>query len=400
MRVRILTACFLILLRVAIGWHLFYEGAWKEQHRETWSSQGFLRAAKGPGALPSRWLAGDPTVSRSGYKFEQHLPSPPPDPTSDLLARFTVPPIPDAQRGKLESYHDYFPAPLSTEWDDYTKRFEDYYKLDDAARKPVDARVMKQKNETVRWLLEGEKKVPKQSSATGTLEVTKKTPERVRDYLAKVNEVHEIREKYIPAIGDGAKAKLDKAVAEEKAQHADLLADLNERTEKMKADLRGLLSYEQRRIAPMPDIDAKPAEQPKEWERLDQLNTAVRWGLLAIGVGLMVGFFTRFACLGGVLLLLAFYLPAPPVPLGLADPQAREHFFAINWNIIEALALLTIATTRSGRWFGIDGLLQFILPWRRWPRPATTYVRPPHSDRLRKVAIASVSSERGYPREF
>jgi uncharacterized membrane protein YphA (DoxX/SURF4 family) len=400
MKVSILTACFLILLRVAIGWHLFYEGAWKEQHKDSWSSQGFLRAAKGPGALPSRWMAGDRTVTRDGWHFEEHLPPPPPDPTAELLARFTVLPIPDDKRDKVESYLEYMPRQLKGEWQNYFERFVEYYELDEAAQKKVTNLLKKNANESVRWLLEGEKKVPKQSSTSGTIEVTKKTPERVKEYLAKVDEVREIREKYAKAIGDGTKARLDKAVAEEKSQRADLLADLNDRTEKMKADLRGLLTYEQRRMAALPDTDTPPPEPPKEWERLDRLNTAVRWGLLAIGLCLMVGFLTRFACVGGVLLLVAFYLPVPPAPLGLDDPQAREHFYAINWNVIEALALVTLATTRSGRWFGLDGPLQFLLPWRWRPRPATTYVRPPHSDLLQRVSTSAVDGQRAYSREF
>jgi len=386
MKIPVLTACFLVLLRVAIGWHLFYEGAWKEQHADTWSSQGFLRAAKGPGALPSRWLAGDPTVTRDGWHIEEHVPPPPPDPAAELLGRFTVLPIPENKRGKVETYHDYLPASLKDEWETYAQRFVEYYALDKAGQDNVQKAVSKHEDETVHWLLEGEKKVPKQSSATGTIEVTKKTPERVKDYQVKLDEVREIRAKYAKAIGDGTKAKLDKAVAEEKAQRADLLGDLNERADKMKADLRGLLTFEQRRMAAMPDTDAQPPEAPKEWSRLSQLNTAVRWGLLGVGLCLMIGFLTRFACLGGILLLVAFYLPAPPTPLGIDDSQAREHFYAVNWNVIEALALLTLATTRSGRWFGVDALLQFLLPWRRRPRPATTYIRPPHSDLLHRVA--------------
>jgi uncharacterized membrane protein YphA (DoxX/SURF4 family) len=386
MKIPILTACCLVLLRVAIGWHLFYEGAWKEQHADTWSSQGFLRAAKGPGALPSRWLAGDPNVTRDGWHFEEHLPPPPPDPAAELLARFTVPRIPEDKRGKVETYHEYLPAPINAEWWSYADYFVGYFGLDGREREKVNKLVTKHQDEMVRWLLVGEKKVAKQSSATGTIEVTKQTPERVRDYQAKLDEVREIREKYAKAIGDGTKARLDKAVAEERAQRADLLADLNERTDRMKADLRGLLTYEQRRMAANPETDAQLPEPPKEWSRVAQLNTAVRWGLLGVGLCLLVGFLTRFACLGGILLLVAFYLPAPPSPLGLADPQAREHFYAVNWNVIEALALLTLATTRSGRWFGVDALLQFLLPWRRRPRPAMTYVRPPHSDLLHRVA--------------
>ena len=30
-----------------------------------------------------------------------------------------------------------------------------------------------------------------------------------------------------------------------------------------------------------------------------------------------------------------------------------------------------LATTRSGKWFGLDGLVQFLNPWRR-PAPPTT----------------------------
>src|SRR5262249_28676517 len=168
MKIPILTACCLVLLRVAIGWHLFYEGAWKEQHAETWSSQGFLRAANGPGALPSRWLAGDPNVTRDGWRFEEHLPPPPPDPAAEPLARLNVPPIPEDKRGKVDAYHDYLPAPLKAEWEAYAQRFVQYYGLDGAGQDKIRTVVSRHEDDTVRWLLEGEKKVPRQSSATGT----------------------------------------------------------------------------------------------------------------------------------------------------------------------------------------------------------------------------------------
>src|SRR5262249_52270453 len=229
------------------------------------------------GALPSRWLAGDPNVTRDGWRFEEHLPPPPPDPAAELLARLNVPPIPEDKRGKVDAYHDYLPAPLKAEWEAYAQRFVQYYGLDGAGQDRVRTVVSKHEDDTVRWLLEGEKKVPRQSSATGTIEVTKKTPERVRDYQAKLDEIREIRENYTTAIGDGTKARLEKTVAEEKAQRAALLADLNDRTEKMKSDLRGVLTYEQRRMAAMPDTDAQPPEPPKEWSRLAQLNSGVRW---------------------------------------------------------------------------------------------------------------------------
>ena len=39
------------------------------------------------------------------------------------------------------------------------------------------------------------------------------------------------------------------------------------------------------------------------------------------------------------------------------SPRAEGHYLWINKNVIEMLALLTLATTRSGRWVGLDGLL-------------------------------------------
>src|SRR5262249_8368571 len=57
-----LTRVLLVLLQLAIGWHFFYEGAWKLRH-ESWSSKGYLKNATGPVALPLRWAAGDPDVT-------------------------------------------------------------------------------------------------------------------------------------------------------------------------------------------------------------------------------------------------------------------------------------------------------------------------------------------------
>jgi len=51
-RIAISTGLFLVLLRVAIGWHFFYEGYWKMQSHEpgghAFSSEPYLRASVGP----------------------------------------------------------------------------------------------------------------------------------------------------------------------------------------------------------------------------------------------------------------------------------------------------------------------------------------------------------------
>jgi uncharacterized membrane protein YphA (DoxX/SURF4 family) len=90
--------------------------------------------------------------------------------------------------------------------------------------------------------------------------------------------------------------------------------------------------------------------------RIEQMDWLVIWGVTMVGVCLMLGLLTRSACVVGTLLLVLFVLPAWPESL-----QQSGQFIK---NIVEGLALLTLATTRSGRWVGVDGALQFLNPWR------------------------------------
>jgi hypothetical protein len=68
----------------------------------------------------------------------------------------------------------------------------------------------------------------------------------------------------------------------------------------------------------------------------------------------------------GAIFLLLLYLAMPPFPWLPDPPRPTEgHYLFVSKNLIEMLALLALATTRSGRWAGLDGLLQFLNP-RRW----------------------------------
>ncbi|MFT3879531.1 MAG: hypothetical protein QM703_07720 [Gemmatales bacterium] len=111
---------------------------------------------------------------------------------------------------------------------------------------------------------------------------------------------------------------------------------------------------------------------------LDLADRTVAWGLTLAGLGLLLGCFTRLSCLAGAILLLLFYLALPPLP-GLPDnPMAEGKYLFVNKNLIEALALLTLATTASGRWFGFDGLLSLLIPFKYlWPKPQLVQVIEP-----------------------
>ena len=87
------------------------------------------------------------------------------------------------------------------------------------------------------------------------------------------------------------------------------------------------------------------------------------YGLFVVGACLCLGLFTRLNCFGGALFLILLYLAIPPFPWSPENLRTEGHYVFVNKNLIMALALLALASTRSGRWFGLDGLLQFLNPW-------------------------------------
>lgn len=87
------------------------------------------------------------------------------------------------------------------------------------------------------------------------------------------------------------------------------------------------------------------------------------WGLIILGSLLLLGFLTRIAALGGAVMLTMFYLVWPPWP-GVPDAPGPEHSLIVDKNLIEVMALLSIAALPTGTWFGIDGMFSRL--WRRW----------------------------------
>src|SRR5262249_32436886 len=99
---------------------------------------------------------------------------------------------------------------------------------------------------------------------------------------------------------------------------------------------------------------------PLKWGLLGWADFLVAWGLTIIGACLLLGLFSRTACVAGALLVLSFYLAMPPWPGLPENPRAEGHYLIVNKNIIEMLALLALATTASGKWAGLDGLFRFL----------------------------------------
>jgi thiosulfate dehydrogenase [quinone] large subunit len=88
---------------------------------------------------------------------------------------------------------------------------------------------------------------------------------------------------------------------------------------------------------------------------VDFLNT---WGLIAIGLGLILGLFTKPAAISGAILLFIYYLNNPPL-IGLEYSVPTEgNYLIISKTLIESVALVLLAVFPSGSFAGLDMLVQ------------------------------------------
>ena len=84
---------------------------------------------------------------------------------------------------------------------------------------------------------------------------------------------------------------------------------------------------------------------------VDFLNT---WGLILIGLGLILGLFTRIAAISGAALLLVYYLNNPPL-IGLEySVPAEGSYLIVSKTLIESMALVVLAVFPSGYFAGLD----------------------------------------------
>ena len=72
---------------------------------------------------------------------------------------------------------------------------------------------------------------------------------------------------------------------------------------------------------------------------VDFLN---EWGLTLIGAGLLLGILTRLASVSGMVLLFLYYFAYPPFGDQMAGVASEGHYWIINRNLIEILALILI----------------------------------------------------------
>jgi uncharacterized membrane protein YphA (DoxX/SURF4 family) len=354
------TRIFLVVLRLAIGWHLLIEGVLKVESvwtgptetKKPFTSAPYLRESSGPLGPYFKELAGD--IDR------------------ETIARLKLRPLQPGDDPERAPPINRFPPLLSDEWELYFQRFVLHYHLDDAQRKKAREVFVRQKDETAKWLSSGVKDV-KKPFPSGVVEAHQTMPERLTEFEKKLADLQDMLNKELPRFaGEEAigKQKLAALKADVNRIRGELIADINEQTVKMQTALVTVLTDAQKTTDALPEQVELQPWQVWTWPRIEIVDWMTRWGLVVVGACLLLGLFTRPACLAGACLLLLFYVSMPPLPGLPENPKAEGHYLFVNKNLIEMFALLVLMTTRSGVWLGLDGLFRGL--WRLLRRPASS----------------------------
>ncbi len=344
------TRVFLVLLRLAIGWHFFYEGWYKiktyeDAERMTdvqpWSAEPYLRAANGPLAPYYRtWLLDDP----GGL---DHL-------------------VFEATPNELQRPDEAILLALEAEWKAYLERFAGVATLDEKQRQRAE-QFLRLNEEQMKQLEEQKRQLQGKTELTeeqrqlvlGKLdpiihtarEWLKENREYLRQYVLAARALRAAENRYT-SLTPFEKRRLRKDREGLEGQRNYLLVKFAEWMAKLHTNLMDQLklSDDQRQRA----LQISARVTWTDWRKLDWINVLTRWGLLVMGIMLLAGFLTPLASFGGVVFLAGLYFAMPPW-LGLPGTEVfGGHYLIINPHVIEAIALLAVAG--SGRWFGVDAL--------------------------------------------
>ena len=111
------------------------------------------------------------------------------------------------------------------------------------------------------------------------------------------------------------------------------------------------------------------ASQP---QLLDKANLITMYGLTIIGALLILGLFTRVSAIGGIGLVLLFYVCNPPFVGYFYSIPSEGSYLIVNKNLVEVCALAVILLTRSGLYAGLDRIVHRLMFGRVDPARVAT----------------------------
>lgn len=306
------TVAALVVLRVAIGWHFLYEGVWKVESG-SFSATPYLTGATGPLSNVFRGMVFD----------------------ADGLER-------------MANEHDVL-----------------YRRIDERTARIIKSFHFDERQQTLLKRFAEQCKHDKDGDSVDAVIANEDYQRELKNYRDLLDKLYALQAK--PGKTAFEEERLKDAYSKRTQARVALLA-------KVEAPINRIDPHGSMQVTPT--ADEKPADvefrftseqlrrgtiaPPRSQTAL--IDSMVMWGLTIVGVCLMLGLFTRLACLGAAGFLLMFYLAAPPWP-GVLElgPSDGGHYLFVNKNMVELLAVLALATTGVGRWFGLDAFVHAIV---------------------------------------
>jgi len=115
------------------------------------------------------------------------------------------------------------------------------------------------------------------------------------------------------------------------------------------------------------------------------------WGMILVGLGLIFGLLTRWACAGGALMLFFYFVAYPPVPGYTVGVPVEGSYLWVNKTLIEFFVLVAFSFLPSHYHFSFDRLI------KRWKdekarKPVADLPNDPKSGVGRREAIRDLIS--------
>jgi len=316
------TIFFMVLLRVVIGWHFAYEGVWKLV-QEDWRATSFLVQSSGPFREVFRWMVKD----------------------VDGLERLTAESIKDRIDKRFDLFVDFYDLKPASD--------EAIAAMTDPQAKAKAQKKADLYNDFVAWKERkkvGDPNDPNDKNYVDAIFADPDFQQALADYKELLTEVGQEEAR----LGEMDYNK--ERLMYDYGKKAQALAALLARVE---APLRqsGPMAWDSVEGYILVNLNQEQLANgpvPGDKSQTALIDLANMWALTLIGICLMLGLFTRFAAIGGAGLLCMYYFAMPPWPGLPESPMAGGHYLIVNRNMVEAVALLMIATSRIGRWGGLD----------------------------------------------
>jgi len=246
------TVLMLVLLRLNIGWHFYSEGV-KHLTEPNWSSEGFLRAAKGPLApMFQSVLPGD-----YGFKAILNDRNSKADPAKQMQDRV------------LEA------------WGQLYGQFVTNFPVSENQKKDAERVLLRHQSLYQGWIGENKEAIDNWLHERDRLNAAKS--------LASANDV------------PYQKKRITDKQALQDAEAAGWLKNVRKMEQDLRLDLEGVLETDQLSAGSLPSDSAT----------LRTVDLVMTYGILTIGILLFLGLFTRLASIAGAAFLLSVVLTQP-----------------------------------------------------------------------------------------